>query len=311
MRLREASHELALKLPGAVAAVTSRLPLPVAESLGARTGNLLGLLPNRLRRHALANLALSFPDQPVASRAAIAREALTHAGREVGATMRWYLLGRERLPRICENYAELAATIRRDLEPGRGAIYAGGHFGNPQLLSALCATVVPVTGIVNAYHGREHMGFIAAGRQRLGVRYIPRDSPPLDLLRAVQRNELVTFLPDAHPRRKNGLWLPFFGVPACTTTFPAAMARLTGCVLRPVFLVREGRRYRAVIRESLAPPRPERGDAELERVMLEWTATLEEEVRRRPGQWVWMSRRWRTMPPGSHAVERPARVHAS
>ena len=306
MRLREASHELAHKLPGALAAVTARLPLPVAESIGARTGSLLAVLPNRLRRHSLANLELSFPEQPAASRAAIARQALAHAGRELGATMRWFLLGRERLTAVCENYAELAQAIRRDLEPGRGAIYAGGHFGNPQLLSALCATVVPVTGVENAYHGRQHLGFIAEGRQRLGLRYVPRDTPPLDLLRALQRNELVTFLPDAHPRRQNGLWLPFFGVPACTTTFPAAMARLTGCVLRPVFLVREGRRYRAVIRDPLAPPRPEGGDAELERVMLEWTATLEEEVRRRPGQWVWMSRRWRTMPPGARAVEQRA-----
>ena len=306
MTLRDAGHMLANQIPRVLAAVTARMPMPMAEAAGASFGALFEVLPNRVRRQSRVNLERAFGERSVASLGALRLQALKHSGREAGATLRWFARGPDELPSACENYAELVEIIRRDLHPGRGAIYVGAHFGNPQLLSALCATVVPVTGVGNAYHTRRHLSFIAEGRQRLGVRYIPDTAPPLDLLRALQRNELVTFLPDSQPRRNSGVWLPFLGTPACTTTFPASLARLTGCVLRPVYLVREGRHYRAILRDAIAPPRLERGDADIERVMLEWTATLEEEIRRRPEQWVWMSRRWRPVPPGARVVERRA-----
>jgi len=307
MGLRDAGHGLANVLPGAAAAVAARLPLPVAESVGSRTALLFGMLPNRFFRRAVENLARAFPEQSAASRVALARGAAAHYGRETAALANWFACTdpHRELPAICVNYAELRATIGRDLEGGRGAIYLGGHFGNPQLLSALCGTVAPVTGVGTDYHRRSHLGFVTEGRQRLGLRYIPENSPPLDLLRALQRNELVTFLPDVQPRRNRGLWLPFFGTPACTTTFPAALARLTGCVLRPIYLAREGGRYQAIVRDPIAAPDPAEGDAGVARAMLAWTATLEEEVRRRPEQWLWMARRWRAMPEDARPVSLP------
>jgi len=302
MRAREDGQKLTSLLPAAAAAVTGRLPLAVAETVGVGAGVLFWTLSKRYRRQTLENLRHSFPERPDSSRAALARHALTHAGREVGATMRWFVRGREGLPGVCSNYADLAATIERDRAAGRGAIYAGAHLGNPQLLSALCATVAPVTGVGISYHTRPHLRFVAEGRRRLGLHYVPDSTPPLDVLRALQRNELVTFLPDMQPHRNAGLWLPFLGRPACTTTFPASLARLTGAVLRPIFLVRDGRRYRAVIRDPIATPRLAANDADLERAMREWSAVVEEEVRRRPEQWIWMSRRWRPVPEGARIL---------
>ena len=303
--LRDAGHGLANLVPGAVATVVAPMPLTVAAALGGGTGACISVLPHRMRRRALANLASAYPGSSFGQRQALTCRVFTHAGREAGATVRWFARddARTALPASCGNFAELAATIRADREAGRGAIYVGAHFGNPQLLSALCATLAPVTGVGTDYHARSHLRFVVRGRERLGLRYIPENSPPLELLRALQRNELVTFLPDMQPRRNNGAWLPFFGRPACTTRFPAALARLTGAVLRPVFLVREGKGYRALVRDPLVPPRLEDGDAGLDRTMLRWTALLEEEVRRRPEQWIWMSRRWRPMPEGARPVD--------
>jgi len=307
MGLRDAGHDLARALPATAAAIAARLPLPLAESMGAGTALLFGRLPNRFFRRAIDNLARAYPGQSDRDLTALARRAAAHYGREVGALAKWFAHSnvKEDLPAICVNYAELAATIARDLGAGRGALYVGGHLGNPQLLSGLCATLASVTGVGTHYHTRSHLSFVTEGRRRLGLSYIPENSPPLELLRALQRNELVTFLPDVQPRRNGGVWLPFFGRPACTTTFPAALARLTGCVLRPVFLVREGARYRAIARDAIAVPGLAEGDAGLERAMLQWTSALEQEVRRRPEQWLWMSRRWRAMPEGARLVAPP------
>jgi Kdo2-lipid IVA lauroyltransferase/acyltransferase len=301
MGIREAGHAMANVLPGLAAAVTSRVPLPVAETLGAKAGALMAVVPNRMRRRSLENLARAFPDHPASHRSELARRALAHAGREAGATVNWYGHANGELPSICSNYAEIAAAIERDRAAGRGTLWVGAHLGNPQLLSALCATLVPVTSVGTGYHFRRHLDFVAEGRQRLGLTCIPANAPPLELLRALQRNELVCFLPDVQPRRNNGVWLPFFGRPACTTLFPASLARLTGAVLRPAFLVREGERYRARLHEPLELPRNDEGDAGLERAMRAWSTALEQEVRRHPEQWIWMSRRWRPLPTGVDA----------
>ncbi|HZL99096.1 MAG TPA: hypothetical protein VFD43_02495 [Planctomycetota bacterium] len=306
MSLRDARHRISRGLPGAAAAVTARLPLPIAESVGRGLGALTGVVPNRLYRRALDNLRFAFPEQPESTRAELARRSLAHAGRELAATLRWFSRGSAALPGLCTNYGELCATLRSDLAAGRGAIWVGSHLGNPQLLSGLCATVAPVTGVHTGYHARSQFGFVAEARARVGLRHIPANAPPLELLRALQRNELVSILPDVQPRRNVGVWLPFFGRPACTSTFAASLARLTGSVLRPVFLVREGDRYRALIRDRLAPPRADEGDAGLERAMLAWSAALEEEVRRRPEQWIWINRRWRDLPDGARPVATPA-----
>jgi KDO2-lipid IV(A) lauroyltransferase len=308
MGLRDAGHGLANVFPGAAAKVAARLSLPMAESMGSGTATLLGWMPNRFYPRAVENLTLAFPEMPAARRAAIARRAVAHYGREVGGLMKWFASANalSELPSICVNFAELVATIERDLGAGRGAIYVGAHFGNAQLLSGLCATVASVTSIGTDYHRRSHLSFVSEGRRRLGLHYIPENTPPLELLRALQRNELVTFLPDVQPRRNGGLWLPFFGKPACTTTFPASLARLTGCTLRPTFLVREGSRYRAILRDAIATPSHDEGEAGLGRAMLAWSAALEAEVRRRPEQWLWMSRRWRSMPETARPFAAPA-----
>jgi KDO2-lipid IV(A) lauroyltransferase len=252
--------------------------------------------PTRFRRRSLDNLERALPERPSGARARLSRRALAHAGREGGATIKWFATDKERLPGLCVNYAEVVATLAADRAGGRGAIWVGAHLGNPQLLSALCATVAPVTGVGTEYHFRAHLRFVAEGRARLGMRYVATSEPPLELLRALQRNELVTFLPDVQPRRNSGVWLPFFGRPACTSTFPAQLARLTGAVLRPAFLVREGGRYRALLHAPLGTPQLAEGDAGLERAMRAWSAALEREVRARPEQWIWMSRRWRAAP---------------
>jgi KDO2-lipid IV(A) lauroyltransferase len=310
MGIRESRRGLANLVPRAAASAMAAMPLPVAEALGAGAATLIAVGPTRFRRRSLDNLAQALPERPSGARARLSRRALAHAGREAGATIKWFATDRERLPGLCVNYAEVVATLAADRAGGRGAIWVGAHLGNPQLLSALCATVAPVTGVGTEYHFRAHLRFVAEGRARLGMRYVATSEPPLELLRALQRNELVTFLPDVQPRRSNGVWVPFFGRPACTTTFPAALARLTGAVLRPAFLVRDGRGYRAVLRDPIAAPRLADGDAGLERAITAWSDALEQEVRARPEQWIWMSRRWRERP-AEPAADAPVAARAS
>ncbi|MHC5209593.1 MAG: lysophospholipid acyltransferase family protein [Planctomycetota bacterium] len=292
MSKRAASYQSLKLLSLRLAGLFARLPLPVSSGIGSAMIAVGSLLPSRRRRRCLANLALAFPERTPEWHRATADRACLNAGREMIATLSRSYRPRAELPSICTNYAELREVVERDLAEDTGVLIVGGHIGNPPLLAALCATFAPVTGLVERYDFEPHRDFVCAARERLGLQTVPNGEWSLDLLRALQRKEVVTFLPDVPPRRNHGITVPFFGRPACTTTFPAALARLTGCAFRPLYLVREGSRYRVIIRDRIRPPLPGEGDAGLEQATLAWTRVLEEEIRARPEQWLWTMRRW-------------------
>lgn len=86
----------------------------------------------------------------------------------------------------------------------------------------------------------------------------------------------------------DGVWVPFFGRPAFTPAGAAKIALRSNAAVIPTFIERlpDGR-HLAVFQAPLdLPDDPNAATALM-------TARIEEQVRRRPEQWVWMHRRWR------------------
>jgi KDO2-lipid IV(A) lauroyltransferase len=104
---------------------------------------------------------------------------------------------------------------------------------------------------------------------------------------------MVGVLLDQNSSRAEGVFVPFFGVPASTSKGLAVISLRTGAPVVPVFIRRiGGGRHRV---EFDAPvPRPDDGD------VLSYTAAfnraIESGIRRAPEQWFWMHERWRTRP---------------
>jgi KDO2-lipid IV(A) lauroyltransferase len=91
-----------------------------------------------------------------------------------------------------------------------------------------------------------------------------------------------------------GHFVPFFGRLAFTPRAAGDLAVRTGAAVLFGCIHREERtRHRVVIRRI---PVPETGDRELDALSVTAAATraIEEEIRARPDEWVWMHRRWRT-----------------
>jgi Kdo2-lipid IVA lauroyltransferase/acyltransferase len=96
-----------------------------------------------------------------------------------------------------------------------------------------------------------------------------------------------------------GVFVDFFGQPACTTTGPARIARKTGAaiVLGVVIWDAGLGRYRL----RFDPVEWINGaDSEEEIVAntAHFTRLIENYVRRYPDQWLWVHRRWKTRPAG-------------
>jgi KDO2-lipid IV(A) lauroyltransferase len=111
---------------------------------------------------------------------------------------------------------------------------------------------------------------------------------------------MVAILIDQNVQRSDGVFVEFFGRPACTTTVAAALAVKTGCALAPVRTVLEpDGHYRLIYEPPLEWTPSGSRAADILRLTQELTGVVERWVRDTPEQWLWLHRRWKTQPPGS------------
>jgi KDO2-lipid IV(A) lauroyltransferase len=191
---------------------------------------------------------------------------------------------------------------------GRGVIAASGHFGNWELQAVAS---VPLVG---------HISMIAR----------PLDNPALDrrlvrlrtaggntvfykqkaiarVLTALREGDIVAILIDQNVQAKDGIFVSFFGRPACTTTVAAAIALKTRCAIVPVHcILQPGGRYRMVYGPPVEWAGTGRRDEDVAALTQHLTKVIEDWVRENPEQWLWLHRRWKTMPPrGDSSVPGP------
>ena len=99
---------------------------------------------------------------------------------------------------------------------------------------------------------------------------------------------------DQNAAADTGVFVPFFGVPACVNISFAKMAAHSGAAVIPGFAVWSELERRYVLR--FYPEVPMTGDAALDTAAIQ--SALELAIRRDPDQWLWIHRRWKTRPPG-------------
>lgn len=172
------------------------------------------------------------------------------------------------------------------------------HLGNWELLASICSTIAPAHVVAERPHDPALGEWLEAVRQRLGLRTLYTDGFARQLIRALGRNQLVGVLADHDMHRTRGIFIPFLGREAWTTTAPVIIAQRTGCVLRPIFLVRDGERYRFILRDVIPIPPRSAGSQGVREATLRWVQVVEQEILSRPEQWTWMHQRWRTRPAG-------------
>lgn len=264
------------------------LPLDTASALG---GRLLGAIGPRLakHRHVRRNLEIAFPARPAAEIEELARGVWRTLGRMLAELP---LLAR--IWREAEQRVEIVAKgeARAPGAPPRPAILVTGHFANwettvPAAVSLGHPVVALYAPDANPWIGR----MILRARGALGIELIPRDGGVRSLVRALRDGRSVGLIVDT--RIDEGEWVPFFGVPALTTTVPARLALRFGCDLIPVQVERtDGARFRITFHEPI-PPAAEGDDAARARAMTERLhACFETWIRQHPEQWMCTKRRW-------------------
>jgi len=110
----------------------------------------------------------------------------------------------------------------------------------------------------------------------------------------------VGVLADQNTMPEEGVFVDFFGVPACMTTGIARVALHTGAAVVPgyAFWDENLRKYRLRFEPPVELART--GNTELDVIenTQRFAKVIEGVIRKHPGQWVWIHARWKNRPKG-------------
>jgi KDO2-lipid IV(A) lauroyltransferase len=275
-----------------LAVVWWALGLLPPQRAAAVSAGFLRLVGPRLRkhRHVRRNLAIALPELGDAEREAVAREVWGSLGAVFGEFPHLGRIDREADERIeVEIHGDLAPLQ----DPPRPAIFVTAHVGNWELATLVAGRHGVPLSVIYAPDSNPWLDrLIRRHRRALHCELVPKQGGLRALLRALAAGRSLGFLIDT--RQDDGEPVPFFGVPALTSTVPARLALRAGLQLVPV---RAERVAPARFRVVFGPPvEPDPAIADAREQARDLTRRLNERfeawIRERPGQWLCTKRRW-------------------
>jgi KDO2-lipid IV(A) lauroyltransferase len=141
-------------------------------------------------------------------------------------------------------------------------------------------------------------GLAVRYRSLSGNRILSRRESARPILQMLRANEAVGILADQNTTEDRGVFVEFFGHPACVDAGIAKLAARTGASIIPGFAVWSKTERRYVLR--FYPSIPPSGDPIRDTQAVQ--AALETAIRDYPDQWLWIHRRWKTRPAGAPSL---------
>ena len=275
----------------------AHLPLRLLFPLGKALGRTLFLCGGRRRRITETNLRLCFPNlRPSEVQALAGRVFESVALGVLELCVVWLNPGRDLRRRVL---MEGARHFHEAMAQGRGLLLLGGHFAALDICAPALCGLGPVDALYRANRNPVWERLQVQGRRRCFNALVERKDVR-GALRSLKAGRALWYAPDQDYGPKHSVFAPFFGVPAATITAPA---RLAAANQTPVLMLSQHRNYAArtwTLRFAPPPPNFPSGDEREDAAAI--NQAIEATVRRRPEQYLWLHRRFKTRPPGEASL---------
>jgi len=288
-RLEYALAWVLIKLVGA-------LPRPLARAAGISIAWIVYLLHRKLRRVGMRNLELAFPEKSRRERKRILRGVFTSLGRQVAEVCLFPKYTRENVSKVV--VYEGFENFERGLARGKGVLFLTAHIGAWEL-SAFGHSLygyplnVVMRPLDNPYLDRLAREY----RTMHGNKVVDKDFAR-GLISAMRKGQTVGLLMDTNMIASQGVFVDFFGVPACTASGVARVALKTDAAVVPAFTIWDPvlQKYRLMFDPAVELIRTGNTELDVAANTAKFTKVIEDYVRRYPDQWLWVHRRWKTRP---------------
>ena len=275
------------------------LPRQAARFVGAAFAAAAYAVRAPLRRAALFNLQLAFPDWSDAQRRRVSRGMIRQVGWMAGEFSQFPKYTRANIARIVtvEGFEHFDAARRR----GKGVIFLTGHMSAWELAPFAQALYgYPLHFLVRPIANQRVDALINAYRCRSGNQPIEKNRAARAMLKVLAEGGTVGILSDHNTAIEEGVFVDFFGIPASTTSGLARLALHTDAAVLPGFLCWDETRRKYCLRFESAVELVRSGneEADIRENTARFTRIIENYVRAHPEQWLWVHKRWKTRPPG-------------
>ena len=257
-------------------------------------------LARRERNIAQANLDLAYGDQltPRRKRAIIRKSFQTFM--LMVLDLFWFAFRtRQRFAR----YTRIEPSMQKFLQPG-GRIFVTAHYGNWEILGqATAATGYQLASVAKPIDNVLIDGLLIRLREKNGQLILPQTGALRRMMGLLREGMGVALLLDQDTSpRQGGLGVQFFGKPVTVSTAAASFARKFKIPVILSFARSVGGVYRFYALDEAFYFRENETETEFTQRIMSATET---EIRRHPGHWLWMYKRWKRHFPGTT----PSRYH--
>jgi KDO2-lipid IV(A) lauroyltransferase len=286
-----------------VLALLGALPISTAMSLGRSMGKVAYWTAKNLRRTAQKNLQLAFPEKDQQERNEILSECFSSLGRELGIFSHFSTSSREMLLEWIEPQGlEHLSNAKTN---GKGVILFTGHLGAWEFTAlALSLLGYPLSFLVRRIDNPKVESLIDQGRTRFGNRTIDKLSAGRLMVKILRAGEELGLLLDLNTLDDEAIFVDFFGVPASTNFMVAKLALRTESAIIPIYAPWDPvrKKFQLLLQPPVAVQVTGDEDQDVKRLTEQLSMIMEATIRRYPGQWLWIHKRWKTRPPGEPGI---------
>ena len=282
------------KIAGILLVFLKAIPLSLRRRLFIGLSRLFYHLVSRQRMIALYNLRRAFPEKSDEEITKIALGVYRNMAIVAAEFFDLPELTREKLEEIME--VEGLEHCEKALAKGRGLLLFSAHFGNWELEAvAVSLLVKPAVVVYRPLDSPILESLVSRVRSVSGNIPIPKENAMRSMLRTLKKNGIIGILIDQNTAWYEGVFVDYFGRPACTTNGLALLALHSGAPVLPAYLIRmQDGRYRLVIEPEMELINTGNRDADVIANTQLFTKIIEKTVRQWPEQWLWVHQRWKT-----------------
>ena len=288
-------------------ALLGLLPRRAAVRIGESIGRLAYRVASGLRKVAHRNLEIAFPEKSLEEREEIAIASFENLGRMLGELTQFpkaspAALGDSIVFEFDVGNSPLREFIDSERAKGRGILLVGPHLGNWEMgVFAYSALQDKLTYLARPLDNPLIEEFTVRLRTRFGNQPIDKNNSVSKAMAILREGGILGVLPDVNVLPRDGVFVPFFGTLACTTSGVAMMAMRTNAMILPMCCVwnEETKKYHVMYGDVVESPNTGDRHRDVFEMTAGYTAEMEKFIRAYPGQWLWIHKRWKTRPPGA------------
>jgi KDO2-lipid IV(A) lauroyltransferase len=286
------SHRIEFFFALALGGMFRFVGVDAASAIAGTFLRVVGPMIMPIQRRGEMNLQLAFPGWSDAKIKATLREVWENLGRTAAEF--------SHLEKFIPETGDRVEIVGREkfdavIAAGRPAIFVSGHIANWEVMPVVMHAVgLDYAAVYRAANNPLVDALIIRTRAKaMSRRLIPKGKRGgRDMIEALKSGASLAMLVD-QKLTSGGIPSPFFGRPAMTAPATARLALKFGAPIIPLEIERlRGARFRVTVGDPLVVSLSGDANADTQALTDRINLEIERMIRSRPGQWLWLHRRW-------------------